>query len=95
MKTDTITIKALVILLFVLFAAQSLICAGTVFGETIYTLDGEVIEGAITEEDDGMLWYEVETGDIIEEQGIDISDVDKILNDDGTVSEYSPIRTES
>lgn len=60
------------------------------YPETICTKDGQQIKAKITEKTENTIWYEVTTGDIIEETGIDIADVDKILNDDGSVSEYSP-----
>lgn len=60
------------------------------YGEIIYTLGGEVLEVKITEKTEDTIWYEVSSGDIIEEVGIDIAEVEKILNDDGSVSEYWP-----
>lgn len=78
-------------MLLVLFMLQFFIGQAVVYGETIYTKDGEVIQGNITEEEEGTVWYEVTTtGDIIEEIGIDLIDIERILNDDGSVSEYSP-----
>jgi len=85
--------SGLVILLLSLFAIQLLGSTGAVYSETIYTIDGGVIEAEVSEKTEDTIWYEITTGDVIEEIGIDISDVDKILNDDGSVSEYSPIKT--
>ena len=75
-----------------------LVCIMTIIGleplycETIYTIDGEVIQAKVTEKTENTIWYEVATGDIIEEAGIDIAEVEKVLNDDGSVSEYLPGR---
>ncbi|MFH1504209.1 MAG: hypothetical protein ABIH08_02300 [Candidatus Omnitrophota bacterium] len=63
------------------------------YTETIYTTDGQEIKAVIsegTEDDTEMIWYEVESGDIIELMCIERSEVSKILNDDGSTSEYSP-----
>lgn len=83
------TLKVLVLLSLVsLFAAPA-----PLFSETIYTKDGQEIKGAIAEEtaqDEEMVWYEIESGDIIEYFGIERSKVVKILNDDGSTSKYSP-----
>jgi len=65
------------------------------YAETIYTKDGRQIKAKITEKTEDAIWYEIVTGDIVEEIGIDIIEVDNVLNDDGSVSEYSPIRTEA
>ncbi|MBU1122695.1 MAG: hypothetical protein ABIH71_06340 [Candidatus Omnitrophota bacterium] len=63
-----------------------------IFAETIYTTDGEVIKAKISEKYEDIIWYEVSTeDDIVEYLGIDIAQVEKILNDDGSVSEYSPM----
>jgi hypothetical protein len=58
--------------------------------EIIFTRDGQVINAKITEKSETTIWYEVESGDMTEEIGIDISDVDNVLNDDGSMSAYSP-----
>ncbi|TRZ52275.1 MAG: hypothetical protein D4S01_03210 [Dehalococcoidia bacterium] len=60
------------------------------YAEIIFTKDGQVINASITEKSDNTIWYEVESADMIEEIGIDISAVDNVLNDDGSISEYSP-----
>jgi len=64
------------------------------YAETIYTKDGRQIKAKITEKTETVIWYEISTGDMVEYVGIDISEVEKVSNDDGSVSEYSPIRTE-
>lgn len=62
--------------------------------ETIYTKDGGVITAKISEKAETIIWYELSAGDdIVEYSGIDIADVEKIVNDDGSVSEYSPTYT--
>jgi len=62
--------------------------------ETIYKINGEVIRAKISERTETAIWYEVLAGDIVEYVGINMSDIGKILNDDGSISEYSPIRAE-
>lgn len=59
--------------------------------ETIYTKDGRVISAKIAEKSETTIWYEIVVdADIMEYAGIDIAEVEKILNDDGSVSMYSP-----
>ena len=68
-------------------------CRFAGYCETIYTKDGREIKAVIaeeTEDDQEMVWYEIGSGDMVELQGIERSEVTKILNDDGTTSEYSP-----
>jgi len=65
---------------------------GTVYAEIIYTKDGRQIQAKVTEKTEDTIWYEIVSGDIIEEIGIDITEVEKVLNDDGSISEYSPKR---
>lgn len=60
------------------------------YAEIILTKDGQVIYANVIEKTEDTVWYEKEKGDIIEEIGIDILEVENILNDDGSVSEYSP-----
>jgi hypothetical protein len=79
-------LSVLMILLFVL----SLSVSPCSYAEIIFTRDGQVINAEVTEKSDNTLWYEIENGNMIEEIGIDISDVDNVLNDDGSLSEYSP-----
>jgi hypothetical protein len=74
----------------VVLAVFCLAGAGWVFAETIYLKDGEIIEAKISEKTEDTIWYEVGSGDITEYIGLEISKIEKILNDDGTVSEYSP-----
>ena len=64
------------------------------YAETIYTKDGRQIKAKITEKTETVIWYEVLAGDIVKYIGINISEIDKILNDDGSISEYSPVRAE-
>ncbi len=63
-----------------------LVGAGGAFAkpiERIYTRDGEVIEAKVVEKTEDTIWYEAESGDIIEEIGIDISEVEKIVDSEG------------
>jgi len=78
-------LKVVIILSFIYVFTATL-----VFAEIIFTKDGQTIHAKITEKTEDTIWYEVERGEIIEEIGIDISEVDRILNDDGSISEYSP-----
>lgn len=61
------------------------------FAETIYKKDGGILQVKISEVTDGSVWYETIIGDMTEQINIDLTEVDKILNDDGTVSQYSPV----
>lgn len=81
--TGKITFCFLIFLFCFLFSAA-------VYPETIYTKDGKVIQAKITKKTATAIWYELASGDIIEYVGINIVDVKKILNDDGSVSKYSP-----
>jgi len=66
------------------------------YAETIYTKDGEIIQGEITEITEDTVWIETTTkGDVTEETGIDKSEVVKILNDDGSVYNYSQTKKET
>jgi len=67
---------------------------GAADAETIYTKDGEAIQAMVSEKTETVIWYEVLAGDIGKYIGINISEIDKILNDDGSISEYSPVRAE-
>ena len=67
---------------------------GAANAETIYIKDGGVIQARISEKTETVIWYEVLAGDIVKYIGINISEIDKILNDDGSISEYSPVRAE-
>ena len=60
------------------------------YAEIILTKEGQIIQAVIIEKTDDTIWHEIESGDVTEEIGIDILDVDNVLNDDGSVSEYSP-----
>jgi len=83
------------VLLAVFCITQILWTSGSSFSEIIYTQQGDIIKAKIIEVDDATLWYKKQTGDIIEEIGLDISDIDRVLNDDGTVSEYSPVNVKT
>jgi uncharacterized protein YceK len=78
--------------LLVLAVVQFLSGLGTVYSETIYTKDGEVIQAKITEKTENVIWYETTTAEIVEYIGIEVSCVEKVLNDDGSISKYSPRR---
>ena len=60
------------------------------YAEIILTKEGQIIQAVIIEKTSDTIWYEIKSGDMIEEIGIDILDVDNVLNNDGSVSEYSP-----
>ena len=83
------TLKIIVLLsLICFFAVQA-----SLYCETIYTKDGKTIKAVIaeeTEEDEELIWYEAENGDLVEYFSIERPEVVKILNDDGSVSKYSP-----
>lgn len=66
-----------------------LVAGGEVYGEIVYTKDGETVKGTITEIVDGTVWMEVENGEIVEYVGVDQEDIDRILNDDGTYFDYA------
>ncbi len=76
--------------LIILLCAMIIIGLEPLYCETIYTKDGQQIQAKVTEKTEDTIWYEAATGDIIEEIGIDMIEVEKILNDDGSISEYSP-----
>ena len=78
------------LMLAVLVAGLFLSNSGIVYAENIYTTDGKVIQAKITEKTEDTIWYETTNGDVSEFLGIDISKVVKVLNDDGSVSKYSP-----
>ena len=64
--------------------------SASIYAEIIYTKEKQIIHAVIIEKTDDTIWYEVKSGDMTEEIGIDISDIDNVLNDDGSVSKYSP-----
>jgi len=75
-----------ILLMAVLFCGQAML-----YAETIYKKDGTTIQGKIASKEEGSIWYELATGgDIVEEVSIDLADISKIINDDGTISQYSP-----
>jgi len=87
------TLKVLILLSLVSF----FVAPASLFCETIYTKEGKQIKAVIakeTAEDEKLIWYEVESGDIIEYFSIERSEVAKILNDDGSLSKYSPTYSE-
>ena len=65
------------------------------YAETIYTTDGQEIQGKITEITEDTIWIETSKGDVTEETGIDKSEVVKILNDDGSVYNDSQAKKET
>ncbi len=71
----------------ILFFGQTVI-----YAETIYKKDGSIVQVKISEMSDGSIWYETIVGDITEQVSIDLTEVDKILDDNGIVSKYSPVR---
>ena len=76
--------------LLVMILIGSMLFAVAGYSETIYTKDGQVIQGKIDEIDEETVWVEITTeGDITEYIGIDKIDVEKILNDDGSKYSYS------
>lgn len=78
-------------ILFVLLIIQFFIGQIAVYAEVIYKKNGEVIHAKVVEKTEDTIWYEIATeADIIEYNSVEISEVVKILNDDGGVSEYSP-----
>jgi len=84
--------KTLTILL-VLFIAVLSFGQVALYAETIYKKDGSILQVKISEVTDGSIWCETAAGDITEQVSIDLKEVDKILNDDGTVSKFSPVNT--
>lgn len=78
------------IMLLVLFMAVLSFGQISLFAETIYKKDGGIIQAKVIEKTADAVWYETTAGDITEQVSIDLKDVDKILNDDGTISSYSP-----
>ena len=84
-------IKVLTILLVIYFFTAVFFA----YAETIYTKDGQEIQGKITEITEDTIWIETSKGDVIEETGIDKSEVVKILNDDGSVYNYSQTEEET
>jgi len=80
MKRILISIIVVSVLVVSAMAIMPKVCA-----ETIYTKDGEEIKVEISEIEDGTVWYETTVGDVVECTGIDMVDVEKIENDDGTV----------
>jgi len=68
-----------------LLAILLLVATGC-YAETIYKKDGETINVKIVTETRNTIWYEMGSGRL----GISKSDIEKILDDDGNVSHYSP-----
>jgi len=87
MKKIRMVLILLSLLTLQFFCSQSLL-----YAEIIYTKDGKKIQAKIEERDGDTIWYETTSGEIVEYTGIDIAEIEKILNDDGSISEYSPIR---
>ncbi len=78
--------------LVILVCLMAITGLGVVYAEVIYTKAGEEIQAKIDERDGDIIWYESSGGEIVEYTGIDIAEVEKVLNDDGSVSDYSPER---
>jgi hypothetical protein len=78
--------------LLILFIACGLSLSGLAYAELIITKDGQQIEAKISEKTDDTIWYEVASGDMTEYIGMEISNIEEILNDDRSLSEYSPNR---
>ena len=74
----------------ILLIAGMFIGIKPVFSESIYTKDGKVIKGTVASKSESAIWYGTSNGDVTEYKGIPIANVSKILNDDGSVSKYSP-----
>ncbi len=58
--------------------------------EAIYTKDGETINAKIVSKTPNTIWYETKTSSVNGRLGISVDRVSRILNDDGSVSDYSP-----
>jgi hypothetical protein len=86
--------KILIKGIMVLILALEFNILSLTYAEIIFTKDGQVIEAVITEKTDDTIWYEIKTGDMTEEIGIDISDVYDVLDDSGNISVYSPRKHE-
>lgn len=89
MKTSII-----LLILLLVYVIPFISALNPAYSETIYKTNGEVIQAKISEGTKTAIWYEVLAGGMVEYVGINISDVEKILNDDGSISEYSPIKIE-
>lgn len=61
-----------------------------VYAETIYTKDGETINVKIVSKTPNTIWYETAAGGTSGKLGISVDRVSRILNDNGSVSDYSP-----
>lgn len=77
-------------MLLVVFLMQLFLVQLPIYAETIYTKDGQVIPCKIGEIANGTVWYETTSGDITEYVGLELSNIEKILNDDGSTFKYSP-----
>ena len=84
----------IILLILLLVCVMFVSTLNPVYCETIYTIKGEVIQARVSEKTETVIWYEVPVGDMVKYIGINISEIDKILNDDGSISEYSPVKTE-
>jgi len=72
-------ILSIVIFLLIAYSKDS-------FAEIIYKKDGKAIDAKIVDVTSNTIWYEVAGG----RSGLQKASVSKILNDDETISEYSP-----
>jgi len=62
----------------------SLILPCQVNAEKIYCTDGKILDEKITYRNRGVVWYKKSSGSV----GIDIKKIERIENDDGSVSKY-------
>lgn len=74
----------------VLLLVAAVFMPAVLYAESIYKTDGSVIQAKVVEKTEDAIWVETTTGDIVEQTSIDLSEVNKVLNDDGSVSQYSP-----
>ncbi len=70
--------------LIILLICALLIYPAQSFGEKIYRKDGKVLDEKIAYRNRGVVWIKKPAGSI----GISITDIDRIENDDGSVSKY-------
>ena len=90
-KSVRYRISLISVIVVAVFYAGASFC----FAEKIHTKDGRTIEGEIFNKIDDTIWYEVAVGSSKGKVGININTISQILNNDGTVSQYSPSYSES
>ena len=76
----------------IFFLIAGLLIFGSVnnYAETIYTKDGKTVNAKVVSRGKNIIWYEVRMSSGSGKMGMDINSVSEILNDDGTISPYSP-----